>query len=53
MSNQTIRALSRREFLGTVGLAGAALGMGLPHSTQGAQTGKIPIGLELYSLREQ
>lgn len=53
MNYQTIPALNRREFLGAVGLAGAALGMGLPHSSHGAQSGKIPIGLELYSLREQ
>src|SRR5215471_776149 len=53
MNSQTIPVVTRREFLGTVGLAGAALGLGLPHSTHGAQTGKIPIGLELYSLREE
>ena len=53
MNSQTIPVVSRREFLGAVGLGGTALGLGLPHTTQGAQTGRIPIGLELYSLREE
>jgi len=46
-------AVTRREFLGTVGAAGVTLGLGLPRVSQGAQMGKIPIGLELYSLREE
>src|SRR5437879_7463607 len=46
-------AVTRREFLGAVGAAGVTLGMGLPCVSQGAQMGKIPIGLELYSLREE
>src|SRR6516225_6228244 len=53
MNSQTIPVVSRREFLGAVGLGGTALGLGLTHTTQGAQTGRIPIGLELYSLREE
>src|SRR5882724_12469208 len=46
-------AVTRREFLGAVGAAGVTLGMGLPCVSQGAQMGKIPIGLELYTLREE
>src|SRR5437879_9355135 len=46
-------AVTRREFLGAVGAAGMTLGLGLPRVSQGAQMGKIPIGLELYSLREE
>ena len=53
MKYQSPSAVSRREFLGAVGVAGAALGLGLPHSGHAAQPGKIPVGLELYSLREQ
>src|SRR5213594_139751 len=53
MSNNSYSAVTRREFLGAVGAAGAALGLGLPRLGQAAHTGKIPIGLELYSLREQ
>ena len=45
--------MNRREFLGTVAAASAALAAGIPQLAQAAQHGKIPVGLELYSLREQ
>ena len=53
MNDASLPTVTRRKFLGAVGAAGAALGLGLPSSSQAAQSGKIPIGLELYSLREQ
>ena len=53
MNNISLSSVSRREFLGAVGVAGAALGLGLPQFGHAVQTGKIPLGLELYSLREQ
>src|ERR1039458_5645172 len=46
-------AVSRREFLGAVGVAGAALGLGVAPLAQAAASKKIPVGLQLYSLREQ
>src|ERR1044071_6274193 len=46
-------AVSRREFLSAVGAVGITLGLGLPSVGKGAEAAKIPIGLELYSLREQ
>src|SRR6266567_3818703 len=45
--------VTRREFLGAVGAAGVTFGLGLPRIGQAALIGKIPIGLELYSLRDQ
>jgi sugar phosphate isomerase/epimerase len=44
-------ALNRREFLGAVGMAGIALGMAPLAEAAGAK--KIPVGLQLYSVREQ
>ena len=46
-------SVTRREFLGAVSVAGVTLGFGLPNAAQAASTGKIPIGLELYTLREE
>src|ERR1035437_8717222 len=46
-------AVTRREFLGAVGVAGAALGLGVAPLAQAAASKKIPVGLQLYSLREQ
>lgn len=43
--------LNRREFLGAVGLAGAALGVA--PLAQAAPSKKIPVGLQLYSLRKE
>ncbi len=44
-------ALNRREFLGAVGVAGVALSVA--PLAQGAAAKKIPVGLQLYSLRDQ
>jgi sugar phosphate isomerase/epimerase len=46
-------ALTRREFLGAVGAAGVTLGLGVAPLTQAAASKKIPVGLQLYSVREQ
>ena len=45
--------ISRRDFLrcSAVGVAGATLGLTTP--TQAASAAKIPVGLQLYSVREQ
>ena len=44
-------AVNRREFLGAVGIAGVALGVA--PLAQAAPEKKIPVGLQLYSVREQ
>ncbi len=53
MKSNSCSEVSRREFLGATGVAGVALGLGLARVAQAAPGAKIPIGLELYSLREQ
>ena len=51
MHSVSSSTLSRREFLGAVGAAGVALsGAPLAHA---AARKKIPVGLQLYSVREQ
>ena len=57
MKNVSTDEVSRREFLGrsAVGAAGVALGLsvtGIPSQVL-AQEKKIPVGLQLYSVREQ
>jgi sugar phosphate isomerase/epimerase len=53
MNNASSSTVTRREFLGIVGAAGAALGLGVATQAQAAADKKIPVGLQLYSLREQ
>src|SRR6266581_1016235 len=53
MNNVSSSVVSRREFLGAVGAAGVTLGLGAVSAAQRASGKKIPIGLELYSLREE
>ncbi len=53
MQSTSCSEVSRREFLAATGVAGVALGLGLARVAQSAPGAKIPIGLELYSLREQ
>lgn len=45
--------MPRREFLrqSAVGIAGATLGLGLARAAETASSKKIPVGLQLYSLR--
>ena len=47
--------MSRREFvhLGSVSVAGVSLGLGLAPVASAAARKQIPVGLQLYSLREQ
>src|SRR5271157_1558278 len=52
--NRTLSsAVNRREFLGSVGAVGVTLGLGAAPFTQAAPAKKIPVGLQLYSVREQ
>ena len=53
MHRSTSSTFTRREFLGAVGVAGAALGLGVAPLVQAADRKKIPVGLQLYSLRDQ
>ncbi len=46
-------ASTRREFLSTLSLAGLTFGLGTLSSLSAASAGKIPLGLQLYSLRDQ
>jgi sugar phosphate isomerase/epimerase len=45
--------VTRREFLGAIGAAGVTLGLGVAPLAQAADSKKIPVGLQLYSVREQ
>jgi sugar phosphate isomerase/epimerase len=46
--------MPRRDFLGAIGAAGLTVGAGLPVLAADASgAGKIPVGLELYSVRDQ
>src|SRR5437773_4848216 len=55
MKRTSSSAVNRREFLqhSAVGMAGAALAVGLAPVAFAAATKKIPVGLELYSVRDQ
>jgi sugar phosphate isomerase/epimerase len=46
-------AVTRREFLGAVGALGVTIGLGTAPLAQAASGKKIPVGLQLYSVREQ
>jgi sugar phosphate isomerase/epimerase len=46
-------AVTRREFLGAVGALGVGIGLGTAPVAQAASGKKIPVGLQLYSVREQ
>ena len=45
--------VTRREFLTAVGATGVSLGFGVAPLAQAASGKKIPVGLQLYSVREQ
>jgi len=55
MNHASKSHLNRREFVrrGAVGVAGVALAASLPGIASAAATKKIPVGLQLYSIREQ
>jgi sugar phosphate isomerase/epimerase len=46
-------AVTRREFLGGIGAAGVTLGLGVAPLAQAAASKQIPVGLQLYSVREK
>ena len=46
-------AVTRREFLGAVGAVGVTIGLGTAPLAQAASGKKLPVGLQLYSVREQ
>jgi sugar phosphate isomerase/epimerase len=53
MKHTPVLQVPRREFIrrGAAGVAGATLGLGLAQWTQAAPAKKIPVGLQLYTLR--
>ena len=53
MNSVLSSAVTRREFLGAIGAAGVTLGLGVAPLAQAADSKKIPVGLQLYSVREQ
>jgi sugar phosphate isomerase/epimerase len=53
MNHASSSAVNRREFLGTVGAVGVTLGLGVAPLARAAAGAKIPVGLQLYSVREQ
>jgi sugar phosphate isomerase/epimerase len=53
MNRALSSALTRREFLGAVGAVSVGLGLGAAPVAQAASGKKIPVGLQLYSVREQ
>ncbi len=53
MNRPLSSAATRREFLGAVGAAGVSLGLGVAPLAQAAAAKKLPVGLQLYSVREQ
>lgn len=53
MNNVISSSVTRREFLGAISAAGVTLGLGVAPRAQAAASRKIPVGLQLYSVREQ
>src|SRR5512142_502552 len=53
MQSTLFPTVTRREFLGVVAGASASFGLGVAPLAQAAASKKIPVGLQLYSVREQ
>src|ERR1019366_3731812 len=53
MNRPVSSTVTRREFLGSVGAAGVALGLSTAPLALAASAKKIPVGLQLYSVRDQ
>jgi sugar phosphate isomerase/epimerase len=53
MNNVSCFEVSRREFLAAAGAVGVTLTLGLARAAEPAPAQKIPVGLQLYSLRDQ
>jgi sugar phosphate isomerase/epimerase len=45
--------ITRRDFVKTISAGAITLGTGLPTFSRAATSGKIPVGVELYSVRDQ
>src|SRR5258706_289509 len=52
MKSASLSEVTRREFVRTISVAGIALGAGLPAISRAAAAGKIPVGVQLYSVRD-
>src|SRR5690348_14451309 len=53
MKNISHLKINRRDFISTIAVASASFALTRPESAQAARSGKIPVGLELYTLREE
>ena len=53
MNRALSSTLTRREFLGAVGALSVGLGLGAAPAAHAASGEKIPVGLQLYSVRDQ
>ena len=53
MNSISSHHVTRREFLNVVGATGITLSLGVAPGAQAAADKKIPVGLQLYSVREQ
>ena len=53
LASSSSSAVTRREFLGAVGALGVTIGLGTASLAQTASGKKIPVGLQLYSVRDQ
>jgi sugar phosphate isomerase/epimerase len=53
MKNISHLKINRRDFISTIAVASASFALTRPESAQAAHSGKIPVGLELYTLREE
>jgi sugar phosphate isomerase/epimerase len=53
MNRTSFSSVTRRDFLAAVGAGGVTLSLGVAPLAQAASGSKIPVGLQLYSVREQ
>jgi sugar phosphate isomerase/epimerase len=53
MNRTSFSSVTRRDFLAAVGASGVTLSLGVAPLAQAASGSKIPVGLQLYSVREQ
>src|SRR6267154_1266943 len=53
MKPVSLSEITRRDFVRTISVAGITLGAGLPTVSRAATTDKIPVGVQLYSVRDQ
>src|SRR5882724_3950231 len=53
MKPVSLSEITRRDFVRTISVAGITLGAGLPAVSRAATMDKIPVGVQLYSVRDQ